>query len=145
MMMIMMMLAMIYPTFTPASTSSVVSSAFDTSHAPQLPPPPAKRLVDALFSLGPIYFHPAQFIFTWPNLSPLGPICCRLIFTRPRTCWPNSIGPQRAYFHSAHNQLCQKVCHRNGCMGPNRLECCAFVVAMQTFLDALQSGYYMDR
>ena len=29
-------LAMIYPTFTPASTSSVASSAFDTSHAPEL-------------------------------------------------------------------------------------------------------------
>ena len=85
MMMIMMMPAMIYPTFTPASTSSVVSSAFDTSHAPQLPPPPpAKRLVDALFSLSPIYFHPDQFIFTKSNLFSF------------RTIW------------SARNRLCLK-------------------------------------
>ena len=119
MMTMMMMLAMIYPTFTPASTSSVVSSAFDTSHAPELPPPPAKRLVDALFSLSPIYFHPDQFIFTRSNLFSFRTIC------------------------SARNRLCLKVCHQKDCMGPKRLKCCAFVVAMQTFLDALQSGYHM--
>ena len=133
--MMMIMQAMIYPTFTPASTSSVASSAFDTSHAPELPPPPpAKRLVDALFSLCPIYFHSAQFISILPNLSSLGPRC-RFIFTI--TCW--------SYFHSAHNRLCQKICHKNVCMGPKKLKCCAFVVAMETFLDALQFGYYMDR
>ena len=62
-------LAMIYPTFTPASTSSVVSSAFDTSHAPELPTGQTAcwrliftRLATDLFSLGSklTYFHSAS-------------------------------------------------------------------------------------
>ena len=64
--------AMIYPTFTPASTSSVVSSAFDTSHAPELPTGQTAcwrliftRLATDLFSLGPTptYFHSAGNLF----------------------------------------------------------------------------------
>ena len=66
-------LVMIYPTFTPASTSSVVSSAFDTSHAPELPTGQTAcwRLI---FTRLTTYFHSARnlfhsaldwIIFTW--------------------------------------------------------------------------------
>ena len=71
--MMMIMQAMIYPTFTPASTSSVASSAFDTSHAPELPTGQTAcwRLI---FTRLATYFHSARnlfhsaldwIIFTW--------------------------------------------------------------------------------
>ena len=111
-------LAMIYPTFTPASTSSVVSSAFDTSHAPQLPTGQTAcwRLIFTrptiyLFSLSlqscPIFTRLTCLIFTWPTklfyfhsahivvLFSLGSQSC-LIYTRPT---------KLSYFHSPHNSI----------------------------------------
>ena len=87
-------LAMIYPTFTPASTSSVVSSAFDTSHAPELPTGQTAcwRLI---FTRLATYFTRLS-----TELFSLG---SKLILTRLKT-----------YFHSARHWLAQayknKVC-----------------------------------